>query len=275
MNEKIKMYTGTALSLSLLLTILKTLCYLFCFDRAVGYLNNTFLVSLTNAITWIGALWCVGALLLIPKNSIDTRNQGSMPLVGGLLAAILVSASGAGLFVTNLLEKNELSLAGGTLLFAGSAFFWFSLTKLSPKALRCLAMVATLGFVSILIVSHFDMFTAINSPLKMAIHLSAVSAVIMLLAETRLLFGEKVARFSFVTKMLAALLCFPTSIGHLALYFADKMPALSEQTTNVFFSLALLGVAIYSAIRLFAVTDAQDLAAPEEVAEEEKEIEKN
>lgn len=273
MNAKIKVYTGTALVLSLLLAILKALCCLFCFDSTLGYFDNAFLVSLTNAIAWVSALWCASALFLIPKDSITTPPQRSVPLVGGLLAAVLVTAAGVGLFVTNFVEKDKLSLVCGALLFASASFFWFSLTALSSRALVCLGMLAAFGYLSILIVSHFDMFTAINSPLKMALHLSVIAAITMLLTEIRLLFGDKASRVSFVTKMLTLLSCFPTAVGHLALYASGKTPPLSEQTTTPFFLLALLGASVYAAIRLFAATDADDLAESEGETDEEKEIE--
>lgn len=273
MNAKIKVYSGTALALALLLAILKVLCCLFCFDSTLGYFDHTFLVSLTSAITWVSALWCASALFFLPKDSVAAPPQPSMPLVGGLLAAILITAAGVGLFVTNFVERDKLSLVCGALLFASSSFFWASLTKLSSKALLYLGMITTLGFLSVLIVSHFDMFTAINSPLKMALHLSTILAIAMLLAETRLLFGDRVLRVSFVLRTLALLFCFPTAVGHLTLYVSGKTPALSEQTTNPFFSLALLGVAIYAVARLFGTRDAAELTEPEGEIEEEKEIE--
>lgn len=275
MNAKIKVYTGTALTLALLLTVLKSLCCLFCFDSALGYFNHTFLVSLTSAITWVGAIWCGGALFLFPKDTIATKESRSAVATGALIvAAMLIAAAGIGLLVTAAIRGNDKpSLVCGALLFVGSIFLWLRLTKLSASVLACSGILTVAGFLSVLIVSHFDMFTAINSPIKMALHLSAIAAIAMILADVRLLLGDKLSRVSFVTRMLTLLFCLPTSVGHLVLFVFDKMPPLSEQTATPFFSLALLGAAIYAAAGLFSFADAQELVEAEGNTEEEKEFE--
>lgn len=272
MNAKIKVYTGTALTLSLLLTILKTLCFLFSFDSALGYFDNTFLVSLTGALTWISAIWCISVLLLFPKDTVATKkNRSSLLVTAAIIASLLFIAAGVGIFVTNL--SNKLAIACGALLFVGSSFFWLHLTRLDRSKFVWPGMLSILGLLAVLVVSHFDMFVAINSPIKLGLHLSAILAALCLLAELRLSFGDEMPRASFALKLLAVLFCLPTAVSHVVLYFSGKAPALSEKTLSPFFSLVLLAIAVYAAARIFAVTDAKEILEDEKENEEEKEIE--
>lgn len=269
MNAKIKVYAGTVFALSLLLTILKTLCFLFCFDSALGYLDPTFLVSLTSALTWISAIWCISVLLLFPKDTIGTKKSKTPLLItAAVVAGAFFVAAGVGVFVTGI--SSMLTLVCGALLFVGSSFFWLCLTRLDRSKFAWSGMLAVLGLLAILVVSHFDMFVAINSPIKLWLHLSVITAALFLLAELRLSFNDEMPRASLVLKLLAILLCLPTSVSHFVLYFSGKASALSEQTLSPFFSLVLLGIAVYAATRLFSVTTAEEASENEEEKEFEE-----
>lgn len=270
MNAKIKVYTGSVLALSLLLAVLKTLCYLFFFDSALGYFDGTFLVSLTRALTWVGSLWCVSALALFPKDTVAPKNKRA-PLSLSLtaVAATLVALAGSGLFVTSLADDSRLMLVCGGLLLLGSAFFWHS--AFSPRESSVwLGALAILAYLSIMISSHFDMLVTINSPIKTGVHLSVIAAALLLLSELRLSFEDAMPRAAFALRLFAVLLGLPTAVSHLVLYFSDHAPALSEQSLSPFFSLALLGVAVYAAARLFTTQDAHEVAEQEEEKEFEE-----
>lgn len=273
MQSKITIYTRTALILSLLLAVLRALCFLLYFDGKLGYFNPTFPVLVTNALTCVSALWCASALFFLPKDTIATKRLTDAPITKGVvaIAATLVMGAGIGLVITNVSSGNRLALICGCLILAGSAFVWSRVADLSTKnAQPILGMLLILGLLFVLITSHFDMFVTINSPIKTGLHLSVIAAALFLLTELRFLFEDEMPRAGLAAKLLTVLFCFPTATGHLALYFSGNAPARSQETLTPFFSLALLGLSIFAAARLFAVRAV--LATSQE--DEEKEIEK-
>lgn len=271
MKSKIQVYTKTVLILSLLLGVLNSICFLFYFDKELGYFAPAFPVFLTKALTWISVLWCVSALFLFPKETIATQRNKKSPFFISVIAmgSSLLIAAGIGILVTNLASRNMLMLLCGLLILIGSAFFWTPLFSSQNTPAIC-GMILTLGYLFILITTHFDMFVAINSPIKTGLHLSVLVTVLFLLSEIRIFFGDEMPRAAFALKLLTILFCFPTAASHLVLYFGGKLSPLVARTLNPFFSLALLGVTIFAAAKLCTVKPVEK--SPEN--NEEKEIEK-
>ncbi len=260
MKSKIKIYSFSALILALLLTVLRALSLILFYDHELGYFDGGFLPVFSRALTLAATLWCLTALILIPKDSITAQKSNS-PLGAGALAACSILLLTSAVFL--VLFGNKLSLVCGCLLLLGGLYPVCRL--LAPDRISvCAGMILVVALVPILFIFHFDMYAPINGAVKNTVFLSILSGALMLLGELRFLFRDGMPRAFFALKLITPILCLPTAVGNLFLYFSDKTPVMTKEILTPFFSLVLLSLALYAAFGALRTT---------EISTEEKEIE--
>lgn len=247
MKYKNKLYFLSALILTLLLSGLRTACFLTAYETNVGYFANTPTVLITRILYILAATWCLAAPFLLPKETLsETTNLARN--ICGKLAGSLFLFSGLCLLISTANGHSVLRILIGIFAILTSFFF---ITDGAPAQKRRTAHAA-LGFAALaflfalLFYVYFDMYVTINSPIKNAMQLSVLSAMLFLLCEIRENISETTSRLSYSIKLLCALFCLPTAVSHLIFERSSLCGALERELLSPFFSMALLGIGIFA-----------------------------
>ncbi len=256
MNAKIKVYIASTGLLSILLTLLRVLSLLFCFDYEIGYFDNGFLPMFTDALTLAGVLWCLSPLVFIPRDTV-TISPPTSPTALGMtaVAATLVSIAGVLLILSELSTGITLKLFCGVFLLLGSPYLWGKLSHKLGKFALLFGTLLIVGIFFIMFSSHFDVYVAINSPAKNALQLVSIACALMTLGDLRFLFGDGMPRYALACRLLTVLLLLPAAATNLVLFISDKIPTLAKSILSPLFVLPLLGLAVYAAVGLFLTHD--------------------
>lgn len=259
MKNKSRVYSLSVVILAVLLSALRTVCLLTAYNSDVGYLDSTPLVLVTRGLYIIGALWCF-AIPFLPQKAERLSSIGSVPhIIFSNIAGSLSLFSGICIFINSLTSADR-AVPGNTILplFIGifaalASIFFFSenprLPKLRAAHASCGFLVLAFLF-CLLFHIYFDMYVAINSPLKIALQLSILSALLFVLHEIRTAIGRPFSRIGTLSRFLCVLFCLPTAISHLILSSTEKLSYLAKDIISPFFSLSLLAIGIFAVSQL-------------------------
>ena len=251
MKNKTRLFSVFTALLTVLLAVLHTLSLLTAYNTEVGYLDSTPLVITMRVLYVLGAIWCLALPFLLPKEASFAKEHTVPHIAFGYLAAILLALSGISLLLnppvaTGIAAKILPVLAVLTLL--ASAFFFANAA--SPKKLG--TMRAIFGFLVLafllcfLFYIYFNMYVTINSPLKNALQLSILCALLFTLCQIRLSIGKTVPRIAMTSRPLCVLFCLPTAVSHLVFGTSELCGALERTITSPFLSLPLLAIGIFA-----------------------------
>ena len=248
MKSKSKLYFLSALTLTLLLSGLRTACFLTSYESDAGYFASTPTASITTILYILAAAWCLAAPLLLSEKAEPSVTSNAARSVGSKLAGSLFLFSGLCLGIGALISTSALRLVIGILGALASVFFFTDGGLTSKKR----TLHAAFGFVvlaflfALLFYVYFDMYVAINSPIKNALQLSILSAMLLVLCEIRDSIDRPHLRLSPAIRLLCALFCLPTAVSHLIFERSPLCGALEKELLTPFFSLALLGIGIFA-----------------------------
>ncbi len=274
-GSKLKLYLHSTLILSAIAIVLACLSYAFAFDRGVGYFN---LISplpyIFGALCIITAIWLISSFFAIPKNVLDgaspttlTVNIASTPLalsaaaLGALMlvAYFLISAKNifGDIFPSYTVGNSVLLIICGVFLIATAvyyAFLWFDHGDRGE-------IVALIGFslpiASLLLVAvtHFDMHTAMQSPIKLSFQFAMLSFMLFSLYELRTHLGKPRPRLYFFFAALTVLLSGIASFPLIVAYILGYIPC----AAYLLYAIFTLCVFIYTLTRLCTFVSARCL----------------
>ncbi len=259
MKSKTGLYFLSALTFTLLLSGLRTACFLTSYEADVGYFASTSLVLITKILYPIGAAWCLAAPLLLPKNGALEATFNTARSICSKIAGSLFLFSGICLLIGAISKMPVLFGSVAALrpilgIFAAlAAVFFFTDGSRTPKKRTTHAAFgfASLAFLfALLFYVYFDMYVTINSPIKNSLQLATLSAMLFVLYEIRDGIGRPALRLSVPIKLLCALFCIPTAVSHLIFERSSLCGALEKDLLSPFFSLALLGIGIFALVTL-------------------------
>lgn len=250
MKSKSKLYFLSVLALTLLLSVLRTACFLTSYESDVGYFASTPTTAITAILYILATAWCLAAPLLFPKNSLPRATPSVTRNLCAMLAGSLFLFSGLCLGIGALASASSLRLVIGCLAVSSSVFFFTDGTT-APKrrTMHATFGFATLAFLFVLLFYvYFDMYVAINSPIKNALQLSILSAMLLVLYEIRKSIDRPRSRLSLPIRLLCALVCLPTAVSHLIFERSPMCRTLEKDLLSPFFSLALLGIGLFALV---------------------------
>ncbi len=258
MKTNVKLYFLSTIILTLLLSGLRTACFLTSFEQDVGYFSSTPLTVVTTVLYALSILWCLAALLLFPKNATLASTDGIGRAVIGKLTGSLFLFSGLCILIGRLAKS--FPVVGGTSallpilgIFAVLSSFFFFTDGVRTEKLG--TAHATFGFAvlvflfAFLFFTYFNMYVAINSPIKNSLQLSILSTLFFLLSEIRESIGGSRPRLSAVLGPLCAFFCVPTAVSHLILERSSLCNTPTKALISPFFSLTLLAIGIFALSR--------------------------
>ena len=255
MKSKHRLYFLSSLTLTLLLTGLRTACFLTSYETNVGYLANTPTVFITRLMYILATAWCLAAPLLLPNDttlqatsgiaqSICTTSAGALLLFSGICLLIGSLAKAPSIFSFAPVLRPILGISASL-----SSIFFFAGGSTSSKKKKphtAFGFALLIFLFALLLYSYFNMYVAINSPIKNALQLSILCAMIFTLCEIRESIGRPRLRISPAVKLLCALFCLPTAISHLIFERSSLCSALEKDLLSPFFALALLSIGIFA-----------------------------
>jgi hypothetical protein len=251
MKNKTRLFFASASLLTVLLTVLHTLSLLTAYNTEVSYLDSPPLVITMCVLYAFGALWCLVLPLLLPKETPFAKERAVPHVAFGYLAAILLVLSGISLLLnppaaTGIAAKTLPALAVLTLL-ASAFFFVDAASKKRLGTVRAIFGFPVLMFLlCFLFYIYFNMYVTINSPLKNALQLSILSALLFMLCQIRSAISKPMPRIAIASRLLCALFCLPTAVSHLVFGTSELCGALEETVASPLLSLPLLAIGIFA-----------------------------
>ncbi len=253
MNLNIKIYKFSAFILAALLTVCRILALIFDFDYALGYFDRGIFAVLFHVVTLIAVIWLLTPMLLITKGSLTIKKPRSVLSSGAMASsAVLIGISGFVFVLTNFSFKEPLPLLCGIFLIAGACYPVCRLLVPKKRDLSVyMGIAAIVSLVLVTFILHFDQNTPVNSSLKNSMFYAVIASALFLLSELRILFDDAMPRAFLSAKLITIVLCLPTAVGNLVLYFSEKTPVLMKATLSPFLSLPLFALALYAAFGTF------------------------
>lgn len=257
MKIKLKIYCVSALALTALLLVLRTLCLFFSYDTSVGYLNHSLLSALTTVFFVIATLWCLSALIAIPHGEISTRLTPDSVAFKAVSAYSAVVALLSGSLMATVTNSTPIEKLAAISAMASALFFIFVIINKEKlelaKAFSSIILVASL--VSVLASVYFELTIAMNSPHKILGGFALMSAMLFVLCETRIYLSRLDGQMATPRLHFALSLLTPT----LGLPFAASavIYRLASGESGFVTGAAILGnigyIGIISAVSVYAV----------------------
>lgn len=265
---KFKIYTSFIFLITVIATVLRSVCVLTEYEAETGYFRESALAGISNAAFAAGAICCLAAAFLFPRiaplsqASIGSFRETAWKILY-LLAAICCFFGGI-FFLTNRTSNSIIMyISTGILSMLLAMFFLLNCTPDKTKSAArtntlapwfCVAGIVLLFL--LLMSSYFDLSVAQNGPFTPVFIFSALSGCHFFLAEMGIRIGRGAPRIQFALTLVAFFLCSSVGIsGLLFSQFGDVASAvtLAESARPVL----LLAVAFAALARLLCFTTAE------------------
>ncbi len=241
-------------ALTLTATVLRSLCLLLAFDRAVGYYDSGALpTSLYIVLALVPVTALVYALLVrrsaggealpcpAPAERTTLVRSFSLSTVGALVTAFAIGVLGLtsnGLDTLTLLH----------LLAAALAIPYFAVSRSAPPIWSGIAAVVCC--ILSIVVEYFDPYVAVNSPIKLMHLVALLSAALYLLTELFALAGASKPGRAVPLAMISAAYGIVGGTSHVIAALAEGILSIDYLAR----ALILYALGLYAAARLGAVT---------------------
>ena len=264
MKNKLKIYCLTVAIITAVLTLLRTGALFLSYDTALGYFNSSPVTAIMNALYILGALWAASSLVLLPAGSVECKfiPTEKRHVILSFISGLAFSFSSIFLFASSSSFLDTLFAASALI----SAFFFafpYALSNNFPSIRAYLSILSIVAFIGVTASLYFDMTIAMNSPHKIMGSLTLMSAMILMLCETRIFLGKSAARLHFASCLLTFILGTSYSASSLV-YLLVTSPSIFIANPillgNVGHIGIMIGVSIYSAARALTFGDTEKTA---------------
>ena len=245
-----RLYWLISAAVALVGITLRSVCMLTAFDASVGYYNEGILSALTRAFYFPAVMMAVGCAVLIPKGKLSTElNDGSRCPFAYLFGLSLAAFTLGVLLICYKDRTNDFLTYPMILGILASLYFFVS----GKKAGRYTDRLSLLGFLPVIwcVVAawetYTDLFTAVNSPVKIGLQLGFLGLSLMLISELRFRLGKPLPRLA-VAFMSIGMFC--SLSGSIPVLLGTATGVL-DNTLHVFYASVLLCGGLYGAIALF------------------------
>ncbi len=243
----------TITALSLIGAGLRTVCMLTQFDSAIGYFDPALSVTLADLLYFIAAATAILAPCFIRRDTLPSLLCVRFRVAPALLLGVSLAGFTVVAFITCFPTRaTDLMTIATVLGLLASTYFlvsagrsgrypdWLSLIGFLP-VFWCLAAIAD---------TYADPFTAMNSPVKLTLHLGLIGFLLILLAELRFRLGKPAPR---VALCFLSLGLFFTLNGSLPILIATGAGIL-HNTLHLLYAAVLLCGGLYGGYMLYSYT---------------------
>ena len=240
-----KPFFVTILFLTLVLCILRSVCMLNNYQPQLGYFESSVSVITMRILYVLTVAFCIATPFLSAAQEDETNTVSVGQTAVSVFAGALILISGVGILASTA-NKATVTILLGLFMIAGSVFFF---TK-PPKRLHAYFGFAVLAFLFCMLFHiYFDMYVAINSPLKISLQLSLLSGMIYTLMLIRRAIGNPVPCIAISAELVCAVLCLPTSVSHLVYAIFGNPSMLTQNVLSPFISLPLFALGAFAVSR--------------------------
>ena len=245
-----RLYWLISAAVALVGILLRSACMLVAFDASVGYFNEGFLSLLTRAFYFPAIIVAVGCAALIPKDRLATElNDKSRSPVAYLFGLSLAVFTLGVLLVCYKERTNELLTYPMILGIPASLYFFIS----APQKGRYTDKLSLLGFLPVIWCviaaweTYTDLFTAVNSPVKLGLQSGLLGLSLILISELRFRLGKPLPRLAIAFMSIGI---FFSLSGSIPVLLGTAIGVLTN-TLHAFYASVLLCGGLYGAIALF------------------------
>lgn len=219
-NKKISVFSALTWTVTILALVFRILARLFAYDEEIGYFKSNSVLPILYYISLvlIVVLAFIG-YLLFRKTKMhesvfaamkETSVSEKIAAMIGTLAMLGVTIAMALIYWGNsILNPNGFTMFGViTALLSVFFFLLFWVPSARGKTVQQIFGIAfALHFMYTLCSAHFDLYTPLNSPVKLLVQLSAIASVIFIFSDLRFhMGGISLGRFLFATTPAIAFL---------------------------------------------------------------------
>ena len=238
-----KKFSVTILLLTLLLCTLRSICMLNNYQPELGYFDSSALaISMKILLVATVAFGIITPFLTsAPSSDPPTASAGQTAV--SVFSGALILISGIGILMSAT-SAGTVTLLLGLFMMVGAAFF-FTAPK---KRLNAYFGFAVLAFLFCMLFHiYFDMYVAINSPLKISLQISLLTCMIYTLMLVRRAIKKTTPRFAVGIELACMTLCLSTSVSHLIYAIFGNPSALTQNVLSPFISLPLFAIGTFAA----------------------------
>ncbi len=249
--KKVKIYTFSALALTLMAIALRVLNFLLIYDPITDYFAIHPLHTVYLALCIFTAMWLLSALFLIPRKAFPANTVYFTGLPGRVASAICALGAAASFFffrdcMVYYVEKAGLYNLLAICSILAALYFAFEAIGAIPSAITALAGYLVLLWLGLILsVTYLDLYVAMNSPFKISLHLGLLGMMLHVLESIRFRIGRPFRLTYYVYTLIAAFLCGTASIPVLVAYFTNQYP----NVDYLFYGALMLLFFLYLCIR--------------------------
>lgn len=274
-SQKVRIYTQSAISLTVISILLRTCNFLFVFDTNVDYFDRSPLHIAYVTLSILTIAWLLSSLIFIPRYSFSTKvapKTSFLSRVTGIACAAVTAVSFMFFRENMLYYANHAGLYNLLAIFSllSTIYFAFQFINDVPPSFIALAEYVVIVWLGMMLcATYLNLYVAMNSPFKITIHLALLSMMLYLIEDARLQtdHGFRISHFTFT--LIGILNCGVASIPVLVAYALN----LYQNADYLFYA------ALSLCFMLFLCTRAHDCykllmvtppASPEEIAEDKE-----
>lgn len=248
MSERIKNINILKSSLFVLLTLiltavaiaLRTLDLVFFFDYDIGYYRSDAVLPLiTNIFFVVSVLFFAVSTVFLTRvpDSLSGREKNPLTVVASSLSILIFLALGINFLRLYMLLPTYIIAVYAIISFVSAIYFISNIFNFGGQYRALFTIPVIMNFVFILAISYFDVTVQMNSPEKLLLHITCLSAMFFFILEARCIFEnirKKLYLFWLCTSLffsgvysVPSLICFVTDgvydrkfISFIILFFA-------------------------------------------------------
>ena len=240
-------------AVTLIGTVLRSLCMLTGFDAEVGYFAPGLLATLSTLFYFVAVAVIIIGATRVSKRALPVTLDTRLRLPAAFLwGASFVVFTVCGFLFCYAARKSDLLTAPLILGVLSSLYFFISGDRSGryPDWLSLLGFLPVLWCVTAVGETYTDQFTAMNSPIKVGLQLGFLGLALILLAELRFRLGKPLPRVALVFigygSYLALCGSVPVLLGTGAMILSN--------TLHLFYAIVLLCGGLYGLYTLFQYT---------------------
>ena len=265
MKNKIHIYSISALLAVLVLTFMRSVSLISCYDTHIGYFNSSLLVTITNLATFLAVVWLMSSAFVVQKNTT------SAPIVFSKIYNHIATQIAAAIYLISSIyilldaENNLVVFAGASALISAIYYILMSINKPSTNTLTAfLSMLPTVTLALTAISVYFDMKISMNSPHKVMASFILLCAMVFSLCETRSHINRASPKVHFASGLVTFLLGFTYSASNL-IYLLTQTLSDFEKRPLTLGNIGFIGItAAISIYAFFRCLSFENDSLPEE-----------
>ena len=277
-SQKVKIYTFSALTLTVIAIALRIINFVCIFDTGIYYFKDHPLHSIYRVLTTLTVLWIISMLVFIPRHAFTSK---TVPYTGSLSRSFCLFCGLTVLASYFFFQECMAYYIGHAKLYQTlslfslpcAAYFLLQFSEKVPRAARALCGYMVLIWLGmILSVTYLNLFVPMNSPFKVTLHLAILGMMLHVLEDSRLGAGRPFRIRYFACTWIALLFCGLSSFPVLSAYLLGRYP----DVDYLFYSLLTLGFFLYLCARAadcYRTLMAAPPASEQEIEEEKKALE--